>query len=174
MFFLFDPVFCLFPQCGAWSQANCNPKSFFTIRSQRHLLITKEYKASKAGWMVESSVSSINRSLPSWDRGIQFDLLYPSWSADDLVILSSNRPRSLRGIKKTVNGVAWSPKPAPFKGIQIWNPGNFSSCLIWNLENFDGGIRDPRLWNPESTAWNPDPRLFCILLNGATRRCSHP
>ena len=43
-FFLFDPVFCLFPQCGAWSQANCDPRSFFTIRSQRHLLLTPEYK----------------------------------------------------------------------------------------------------------------------------------
>ena len=38
------PFFAFFPQCGAWSQANCYPKSFFTIRSQRHLLLTPGYK----------------------------------------------------------------------------------------------------------------------------------
>ena len=44
------PFFAFFPQCGAWSQANCNPKSFFTIRSQKHLLLTPSTsKASKAG-----------------------------------------------------------------------------------------------------------------------------
>ena len=31
-------------------------------------------------------------------------------------------------------------------------PQIFFACLIWNLGNFDGGNRDPRLWNPESTA----------------------
>ena len=36
--------FAIFPQCGAWSQATCNLKSFFTIRSQRHLLLTPEHK----------------------------------------------------------------------------------------------------------------------------------
>ena len=40
--FFLTPFFAFFPQCGAWSQANCNPTSFFTIRSQRHLLLTPE------------------------------------------------------------------------------------------------------------------------------------
>ena len=33
--------------------------------------------------------------------------------------------------------------------------GNYFACSIWNLGNFDGGIRDSGLRNPESTAWNP-------------------
>ena len=27
---------------------------------------------------------------------------------------------------------------------------------MWYLGNFDGGIRHPGFWNPESTAWNPE------------------
>ena len=42
------------------------------------------------------------------------------------------------------------------QGNPIRNPGNFFACSIWNLGNFDEGIRDPGLWNPESTAWNPE------------------
>ena len=47
IFSYLTPFFAFFPQCGAWSQANCNPKSFFTVRSQRHLLLTPEYKKDK-------------------------------------------------------------------------------------------------------------------------------
>ena len=42
------------------------------------------------------------------------------------------------------------------QGSPIRNPGNFLACSIWNLGNFDGGIRDPGLWNPESKEWNPE------------------
>ena len=38
------PFSAFSPQCVSWSQTNCNPKSFFTIRSQRHLVLTPEYK----------------------------------------------------------------------------------------------------------------------------------
>ena len=40
IFPILTPFFAFFPQCEAWSQANCNQRSFFTIRSQRHLLLT--------------------------------------------------------------------------------------------------------------------------------------
>ena len=35
----------------------------------------------------------------------------------------------------------------------------------WNIRNFDGGIRDPRIWNPESTALKPESRtvLYSII-----------
>ena len=31
-------------------------------------------------------------------------------------------------------------------------PESFCMLNLWNRGNFDGGIRDPGLWNPESMA----------------------
>ena len=126
--------------------------------------------------MVESSVSSIGRCHPeryrstnlNWGICIQFDLLYPSWSADDSAILSSKR-------EKTVNGFAWSPRlPPPCEGIQIRNPWNIFAFGIWNLGNFDRGIRvlGFEIRNPRHGIQNLEPSW--IPLHGATRRCSHP
>ena len=126
--------------------------------------------------MVESSVSSIGRCHPeryrstnlNWGICIQFDLLYPSWSADDSAILSSKR-------EKTVNGFAWSPRlPPPCEGIQIRNPWNIFAFGIWNLGNFDRGIRvlGFEIRNPRHGIQNLGPSW--IPLHGATRRCSHP
>ena len=36
------------------------------------------------------------------------------------------------------------------------NPESRKLFCLLNIGHFDGGIRDPRLWNPESTAWNPE------------------
>ena len=126
--------------------------------------------------MVESSVSSIGRCHPeryrstnlNWGICIQFDLLYPSWSADDSPILSSKR-------EKTVNGFAWSPRlPPPCEGIQIRNSWNIFAFGIWNLGNFDRGIRDPGLWNPESTAWNPESRTVLDSLTWGDKAMLSP
>ena len=50
------------------------------------------------------------------------------------------------------------PPPPPREEFQIRNPWNIFACGIWNLGNFDRRIRGPGLWNPESTAWNPESR----------------
>ena len=42
------------------------------------------------------------------------------------------------------------------------NPNSefLKSFFLWNLGNIDGRIRDPELWNRESTAWNPESGTF--------------
>ena len=102
----------------------------------------------------------------SQHRGIiQFDLLYPSWrSADDLAILASNSSSSSRRKRQSLNAVEL-PEDQGSRHARESKSG------IRNRGIFDGGIRDPGLWNSESGVesrihWG----LFCIPLNGATEK----
>ena len=110
--------------------------------------------------MVESSVSiSEYWSMPSWEVQstyiiTQFDLPHPSWSADDLAIISNNRPH-LWG-EKDSKWICLKPKARAMQG----NPNPQSRMLGF-------GIRNPRRRLQY-------PGLSWIPLHGATRRCSHP
>ena len=100
--------------------------------------------------MVESSVSSINRSLPCWEIPVNIEVYSSTFftNLEVLMIWLYSRVIVLDLLEeKTVNGFAWSPRLAPCKGIQVRNPGNFFACWIWNIGHFDGGIRDPRLFH---------------------------
>ena len=105
-------------------------------------------------------------------RGIQFDLLYPSWSADDLVILASNRPRSLRGKRQ------WTDLPEAqgsrhARESKSGIPEIFllveSGILDILMEEF--GILGFGIRNTRRGIQNPG--LSWIPLCGTTRRCSH-
>ena len=57
------------------------------------------------------------------------------------------------------------------------NPESRKSFCLLNPEywNFDGRIRDPRLWNPESTAYNPESRtvLYSLTWGNKVMRSPH-
>ena len=100
--------------------------------------------------------------MPSWEIQVNMEVYSSTlfthleevlmiWLYSWVIVLIFER-------KNTVNGSAWSTRLAPCKGIHIRNSGNLLVRSSWNLGNFDGGIRDPGLWNPESTEWNPESR----------------
>ena len=119
--------------------------------------------------MVESSVSSINRSLPCWEIQVNIEVYsstfftHPEvlmiWLYSRVIVLDHSEEKDSKWICLRLKARAMQRNPNP-------ESRKFFACWIWNLGNFDGGIRDPGLWNSESTglSWTP--------LYGATRRCS--
>ena len=126
--------------------------------------------------MVESSVSSIYRSLPSWEIQVNIEVYSSTFFAhlEVLMIWLYSRVIVLDlWDEKDGKWICLKLKARAMQGNPIRNPGNLFGCSIWNLGNFDEGIgilgfgiRIPRrgIQNPE---------LSWIPLYGTTRRCPH-
>ena len=109
-------------------------------------------------------VNAILRDTGQHRSIIQFDFLYPSWrSADDLAILASNSCSSSRRKKQSLN-------PVDLHEAQGSRHAREPKSRIRNLGIFDGGIRDPGLWNSNPRHRIQNPGLSCIPLNGATEK----
>ena len=121
--------------------------------------------------MVESSVSiSEYWSMPSWEIQstyiiTQFDLPHPSWSADDLAILSNNRPHLWED--KDSKWICLKPKALAMQG----NPNPEFRILGFGIRNPRRRLQYPGLsWIPlhgarQGDALTPDAwRNWNLLL----------
>ena len=124
--------------------------------------------------MVESSVSRINRSLPSWEIQVNIEVtvrpslpILKSWWFG--YILSSNRPRSLKGKRQQID----LPEAQGPSHARESNPESRKFFCLFNLESWKFWWRNSGSRALESGIQGVESRMRECPLNGTTRPCSH-